>query len=103
MILSVLGLFISMVLFIFLSMKKWNVALVSIFAGFVLMCFNGINPVVGFSGAFSDGLSGFVGKWWLMFILGSVFGKVMQDTGLSVLIATILISRVQCNPILVHL
>ena len=100
MILSVLGFFISMILFVFLSMKKWNVALVSIFASFILMCFNGINPLIGFSGAFSDGLSGFVGKWWLMFILGSVFGKIMQDTGLSVLIATLLISRVQCNPIL---
>lgn len=100
MILSVLGFFISMILFVFLSMKKWNVALVSIVASFILMCFNGINPLIGFSGAFSDGLSGFVGKWWLMFILGSVFGKIMQDTGLSVLIATLLISRVQCNPIL---
>lgn len=100
MILSILGFFISMILFVFLSMKKWNVALVSIFASFILMCFNGINPSIGFSGAFSDGLSNFVGKWWLMFILGSVFGKVMQDTGLSVLIATTLISRVHCNPIL---
>lgn len=100
MILSVLVFFISMVLFVFLLMKKWNVALVSIFASFVLMRFNGINLASGFSGAFSDGLSSFVGKWWLMFILGSVFGKVMQDTGLSVLIATILIARVQCNPIL---
>ena len=98
--LSVSGFFISMVLFVFLSMRKWNVALVSIFASLVLMCFNCINPIIGFSGAFSDGLSGFVGKWWLMFILGSVFGKVMKDTGLSVSIATILIARVQCNPIL---
>lgn len=100
MILSVLGIFFSMAMFVFLSMKKWNVALVSICASFVLMCFNGINPTVGFSGAFSDGLSSFVGKWWLMFILGSAFGKIMQDTGLSVLTATIFISRIQCNPVL---
>ena len=100
MVISALAFFISMALFVFLSMKRWNIALVSILAGFVLMCFNGINPVVGFSGAFSDGLSNFAGKWWLMFILGATFGKVMQDTGLSGSIATIINSRINCNPIL---
>ena len=64
-------------------MRKWNVALISIFAGLVLMIFNGINPISGFSNEFSAGMGSFASKWWIMFSLGAVFGKVMQDTGIS--------------------
>ena len=35
-----------------------------------------------------------------MFILGSTFGKVMQDTGLSSSIAAFINSRINCNPVL---
>lgn len=97
--LSILGIFISMALFVFLSMKKWNVALVSIIASLLLMLFNSVDPAIGFSGAFSKGLGAFASKWWLMFALGATFGKVMQDNGTSAKIATMLISRLRCNAI----
>ena len=28
-----------------------------------------------------DGFTGFVGSWYLMFMAGAIFGKVMEDTG----------------------
>lgn len=100
MILSVSGMIISMALFIFLSMRKWNVALISIFAGLVLMIFNGINPISGFPNEFSAGMGSFASKWWIMFSLGAVFGKVMQDTGISEKIALILVTKLKCNAVL---
>ncbi len=100
MILPIVGIFLSMALFIFLSMKKWNVVFISIFASSVLMLFNGINLISGFTNEFSAGLGNFVSKWWSMFALGSTFGKIMQDAGISEKIAVILVSKLKCNPVL---
>lgn len=100
MILSIAGMLISMALFIILSMKKWNVALISIVASLILMLFNGVNPIDGFANEFSAGLGSFASKWWMMFALGAIFGKVTQDMGISEKIAMILMSKLRCNSIL---
>jgi H+/gluconate symporter-like permease len=89
-----------MSLFIFLSIKKWNIGIISIVASLVLMVFNLINPIKGFSNEFSAGIGSFASKWWLLFALGATFGKVMQNSGISEKIAFIMITRLKCNPIL---
>ena len=90
----------SMGVFIILSMKKWNVALISIIASLVLMITNNVNPIYGFAHDYSSGLSSFASKWWMMFSLGAIFGKVMQETGVSEKIARIFVTKLRCNSIL---
>lgn len=100
MVLSICGIIISMSLFVFLSIKKWNIGIISIVASLVLMLFNFVNPIEGFSNEFSAGLGSFASKWWLLFALGATFGKVMQNSGISEKIAFIMIKKLKCNPIL---
>lgn len=84
-----------MSLFIFLSIKKWNIGIISIVASLVLMLFNFVNPIEGFSNEFSAGLGSFASKWWLLFVLGATFGKVMQNSGISEKIAFIMIKKIK--------
>lgn len=98
--LSICGIIISMGLFIFLSIKKWNIGIISIVASLVLMLFNFVNPIEGFSNEFSAGLGSFAAKWWLLFALGATFGIVMQNSGISEKIAFIMIKKLKCNPVL---
>ncbi|PKM02903.1 MAG: citrate transporter [Gammaproteobacteria bacterium HGW-Gammaproteobacteria-6] len=37
--------------------------------------------------AYMDGFTGFIGSWFFMFLLGSIFGKLMEDTGAAESIA----------------
>src|SRR3546814_5738210 len=37
--------------------------------------------------AYMDGFTSFIGSWFFMFLLGSIFGKLMEDTGAAESIA----------------
>jgi len=100
MVLSICGIIISMSLFVILSVKKWNIGLISIISSFILMLFNMINPIEGLSYEFSEGVGSFAAKWWLLFALGAVFGIVMHDSGISKKIAFIMMKKLKCNPIM---
>jgi H+/gluconate symporter-like permease len=49
--------------------------------------------VANFVGAYMGGFSGFVGSWFLVFLLGSVFGKVMEDSGAADSVAQWVVQR----------
>ena len=62
-------------------------AIVSLAGALIVIAFNGMNPVAAISENFMSGMSSFAGNWFLLFMLGSILGKVMGDSGASVGIA----------------
>lgn len=85
--LGVLGLIVAIVCVIALIWKNWHMAIVSLAGALIVILFNGMNPVETLSSSFMSGMSGFAGNWFLLFMLGAIFGKVMGDSGASVGIA----------------
>ncbi len=85
--LGIIGIIIAIVCVIALIWKNWHMAIVSLIGALVVMLFNGMNPVTALSENFMTGMSGFAGNWFLLFMLGAIFGKVMGDSGASVGIA----------------
>ncbi len=85
--LGVLGLIVAIVCVIALIWKNWHMAIVSLAGALIVILFNAMNPVETLSGSFMSGMSGFAGNWFLLFMLGAIFGKVMGDSGASVGIA----------------
>jgi H+/gluconate symporter-like permease len=85
--LGVLGLILAIVCVIALIWKNWHMAIVSLAGALIVIVFNGMDPVSTLSDKFMTGMSGFAGNWFLLFLLGAVFGKVMGDSGASVGIA----------------
>ena len=62
-------------------------AIVSLAGALIVILFNEMNVVETLSKSFMDGMAGFAGNWFLLFMLGAIFGKVMGDSGASVGIA----------------
>lgn len=84
---GILGLILAVIVVIALIWKNWHMAIVSLVGALVVILFNGMNPATTLTDNFMTGMSGFAGNWFLLFMLGSIFGKVMGDSGASVGIA----------------
>src|SRR5690554_457504 len=94
--LSMLGLVGGLVLLIILTLRGWNLFISApLCALFVAMTAQ--VPVfvgeVNFVDSYMNGFSGFVAAWFLMFLLGSIFGKFMEDTGAADSVAAWIINK----------
>ncbi len=84
---GILGLIVAIVCVIALIWKNWHMAIVSLAGALIVIVFNAMDPVSTLSEKFMTGMSSFAGNWFLLFMLGAIFGKVMGDSGASVGIA----------------
>lgn len=85
--LGITGLILAVAAVVFLIWKNWHMALVSLLGALIVIFFNGMNPFDAITNNFMTGMSAFAGNWFLLFMLGSIFGKVMGESGASVGIA----------------
>lgn len=87
--LSMIGLVGGLGLLVWLTMRGMNLLVAAPLCALFLAVLSGIPlfpQLVGegeanLVGNYMTGFSGFVAAWFLMFLLGSIFGKVMEDTG----------------------
>ena len=100
---GVIGLFLSLLLFIFMSFKGWNIAVSATLASVLLVFTNHMNLADSLSVTFASGFGGFASSWWLMFALGALFGKAMQETGMSSALARLLSERLHGNAMMMIL
>ncbi|MDZ4859979.1 MAG: GntP family permease [Candidatus Hydrogenedentes bacterium] len=87
--LSLSGLLFGLALLIFLTMRGVELLvaaplcalLVAITSGFAVFPQLAAEGAPNFTGAYMQGFVGFVQTWFFMFLLGSLFGKVMEASG----------------------
>ena len=87
--LSMIGLIGGLALLIYLTMKGMNLLVagplcalfVAVLSGLPLFPQLAADGEANFVGNYMTGFSSFVTSWYLMFLLGSIFGKVMEDSG----------------------
>jgi H+/gluconate symporter-like permease len=91
--LGVIGLILAVAAVITLIWKNWHMAVVSLIGALIVIVFNMMDPTKALTDNFMKGMSGFAGSWFLLFMLGAIFGKVMGDSGASVSIANDLLKR----------
>ncbi|CAM5188805.1 H+/gluconate symporter-like permease OS=Ureibacillus acetophenoni OX=614649 GN=SAMN05877842_101300 PE=4 SV=1 [Ureibacillus acetophenoni] len=88
-ILSMIGLIGGLVLLIWLTMKGVNIIIVGPLSALFVAVLSGMplfpqlaeEGVANFVTSYMTGFTGFIMSWYLMFLLGAVFGKVMEDSG----------------------
>jgi H+/gluconate symporter-like permease len=96
--LSLLGLLLGLGLLVYLTLRGAELLvaaplcalLVALSAGFAIF------PQLGepsFTVSYMTGFTGFVQSWFFMFLLGSVFGKVMESTGAADAVSRWIVSR----------
>lgn len=82
------GLVLAVVAIVFLVWRGWHMAIVSLAASLIVVATNGMDPLSSINVSYMGDMSAFVGSWFLLFALGSVFGRVMGDSGASAGIAS---------------
>lgn len=89
---AIVGLFVSLILFVILTIKGWNVCLSVLISIIILALTNRFSFAKSLTGDFAKGFGDFASQWWLLFVLGAVYGKILQESGISKDIADLLIS-----------
>ncbi|MDN7127434.1 GntP family permease [Pseudidiomarina terrestris] len=82
--LSMIGLVGGLVLLIVLTLRGMNLFISAPLCAVVVALTSGVplfQGEVNFVNAYMDGFASFVANWFFMFLLGSLFGKFMEDTG----------------------
>lgn len=89
-ILGAVGLFLGIAVLIFLGWKGVHTIVSAIAASLVVILLNWMNFWDTFNNSFLSGAAGFVQQYFLLFILGALFGEVMARSGSSKKIAEVI-------------
>lgn len=94
--LSLLGLIGGLLLLIVLTIRGMNLFIAAPLCALIVALTSGLPIFIGdlnFVETYMQGFSGFVASWFFMFLLGSLFGKFMEDTGAADAVAKAIINR----------
>ncbi|WP_339773781.1 GntP family permease [uncultured Paraglaciecola sp.] len=94
--LSLIGLIGGLLLLIVLTIRGMNLFIAAPLCALVVALTSGIPVFIGevnFVNNYMQGFSGFIASWFFMFLLGSLFGKFMEDTGAADAVARFIISK----------
>ena len=78
---------VAIVAIVALIWRGWHMVVVSLVASLVVILSNGMDVLSAINESYMGDMAAFVGSWFLLFALGSVFGRVMGDSGASAGIA----------------
>lgn len=97
-ILSLFGLLLGLGLLIVLTMRGFNLFITAPLCALLVAVTNGIpfwqlSDKLDFVHGYMSGFSGFVAAWFLMFLLGSLFGKLMEHSGAADAVALAIVKK----------
>lgn len=78
---SIVGLLLAIVLLIYLAFKGVSLLVLSLALSVVVAVTSNINITEALTSNYMEGFMGFVGKYFLIFLFGAIFGKIMEDSG----------------------
>ncbi len=90
---GLLGILIALVLLVWLAFKGWSVLLLTPLAALVAAAFSGAPLLASWTQIFMPSAAQFFATFFPLFLLGAVFGKLMDDTGSITAIAKGLTAR----------
>lgn len=75
-----LGLIASLALLMYLTMKGINIIVAAIISAVLVAVTGGLNLETALTEHYMTGFTGYFKSWFLIFLLGAIFGKIMQET-----------------------
>ena len=79
--LGLIGILIGLGLLIWLSYRGWSVLLLAPLAAMITALFSGEPLLAHLTQTFMGSAAGFIGQFFPLFLLGALFGKLMEDSG----------------------
>lgn len=92
-IVGLLGILLALALMMYLAYRGWSVLLVAPAAAMLAAAFSGQPLLATWTQTFMGGASRFVAQWFPLFLLGGLFGKLMDDSGSITSIARFLTDK----------
>ena len=89
-----LGILLGLICLAFLTYKGMSILWVAPVSALVVAAFGGMNLLDAFTGDFMKAFGGYATSWFPMFMLGAIFGKVMEGTGAAESIAHFLAKKI---------
>ncbi len=78
---GLLGIFLGLALLLGMSFRGWSVLLLAPAAALIGAAFSGEPLLAHLTQTFMDGAARFIAQFFPIFLLGAVFGKLMEDSG----------------------
>jgi len=99
---GMIGMFGGLVLLIILTMRGMNLLIAAPLTAFFVAVLNGLpllpqlaaDGSVNFLTNYMTGFTGFIASWYLMFLTGAIFGKVMEDSGAADSVSKWIVSKI---------
>ena len=91
---GLLGILLGLALLMWFAYRGWSVLLVAPLAALVAAVFSGEPLLAHWTQTFMGGAARFVTQWFPLFLLGGLFGKLMDDSGSISAIAQYLTEQV---------
>lgn len=99
---SMIGLIGGLILLTVLVMRGMNLLIVAPFSAVFVALLNGLplfpqfaeEGQMDFVTSYMDGFAGFITSWYLMFLAGAIFGKVMEDSGAADSVSNWIVSKI---------
>lgn len=91
--LGVLGILLGIFVLIFLTWRGWHMGLATVAAAFVVIICNGMDIWLAISKSYATSFKDFAGNWFLLFALGAIFGKIMDESGAAATISNFIVSK----------
>jgi H+/gluconate symporter-like permease len=78
---GLLGILLALIVLMWLSFRGWSVLLLAPAAGLLVTAFSSEPLLAHWTHTFMGSAAGFVGQFFPLFLLGALFGKLMEDSG----------------------
>ena len=93
--LGLIGIDLSLILLMYLAYRGFSVIILAPFLALFAVLWSGLsNELLGFySQIFMTGLGGYIIKYFPLFLLGAIFGKLMDDSGSALRIANFFVNK----------
>lgn len=78
-----LGIILGLIVLMVLAYMGWSIIWVAPIAAGVVAIFGGLNLLDAYTDTYMSGFVGFAQQWFPVFLLGAIFGKLMEDTGMA--------------------
>jgi H+/gluconate symporter-like permease len=85
--LSIIGIVLSLAFIMFFALRGWHIIILAPLAVIIAAALSGLDILPSLTGPYMKGFVNYAGKFYLIFLMGSLFGKVMEDSGAARAIA----------------
>jgi H+/gluconate symporter-like permease len=79
--LSTLGIVVSLIFIITLALRGWHIIILAPLAAVIAALFSGLSVLDTLTGPYMTGFTNYARKFYLIFLMGTLFGRFMEDSG----------------------